>query len=37
MKDFLKFLEEYGIGTLLAEIGLGLFILISFVRCATGD
>jgi hypothetical protein len=34
MKDFLKWIEEYGIVTILIEIGIGLYVLISFVSCA---
>jgi hypothetical protein len=34
MKEFLKWLRETDLITLGLELGFGLFILISFVRCA---
>lgn len=35
MKTLLNFIEEQGgIFTLMVEIGLGLFVLISLVKCA---
>ena len=34
MKAFLAWLAEQGIFGVLFELGLGLFVLISFVRCS---
>lgn len=34
MKDFLEWLDNHGIFDLFLEVGLGLFCLISLVRCS---
>ena len=34
MKDFLEWLDNHGIFDLCLELGLGLFCLISLVRCS---